>query len=193
MAGSPDAGACWRGGWPVVSADRPWRVLGVIVGFEKYSFDIFDLGIWSLKNIWCALELRKHRLPTFFSLFKAMTTIPHVLLFALLPSCVCVCIRMYAVAECSINCIFHILRYSQTPKCSWGVSSWDVVVETYNWICKVPGGLRSNPSRTSTVLPVFRLFFFFIFLHLYASVRENSSDLLRYLYRIFPSHQFARC
>lgn len=45
MAVSPDAGACWGGGWPVVSADRPWRVLEVIVGLEKYSFNIFDQGI----------------------------------------------------------------------------------------------------------------------------------------------------
>lgn len=56
MAGSPDAGACWKGGWPVVCADRPWRLLGVIVGLEKYSFNIFDPGIWSFffsgKSIW---------------------------------------------------------------------------------------------------------------------------------------------
>lgn len=37
-AKSPDVGACRRGGWPVVIADRPRRLLGVMVGFEKYSF-----------------------------------------------------------------------------------------------------------------------------------------------------------
>jgi len=42
MAGSPDVGACWRGWWPVVRADRPRRALGVIAGLEKYSFNISD-------------------------------------------------------------------------------------------------------------------------------------------------------
>lgn len=41
MAASPGGGAYWSGVWPVVTADRPWRLLGVIVGLEKYSFNIF--------------------------------------------------------------------------------------------------------------------------------------------------------
>lgn len=39
VAGRPGAGA-----WPVVRADGPWRVLGAVVGLEKYSFDIFNRG-----------------------------------------------------------------------------------------------------------------------------------------------------
>lgn len=86
MAGSPDVGACWRGGWPVVSADRPWRVLGVIVGLEKYSFNSFDQGIWSFFSPWKYLVgtvwSRVEKNTDFPPFWKVMTTISHLRLWA---------------------------------------------------------------------------------------------------------------
>ncbi len=72
MAGSPDAGACWRGGWPVVSTDRPWRVLGVIGGLEKYSFNIF----WPGNMIFFLFYPWKYLVDTIWSRTEKNTDLP---------------------------------------------------------------------------------------------------------------------